>query len=830
MNLKNFSQLIILSCFLFCVNYKANSQVMINEYCCSNQTLPDNYGNTEDWIELYNAGGTTINLAGYYLSDKISHPLQWAFPAGITIPANGFIKVWASGDNIVVGTDIHTNFSLTQTKPEQIIFSNPGGTIIDSLTLNPTLPNNSRGRASDGSALWALFTTPTPGVSNSGAKLDYAVRPIMGYAAGFYPAAINVSISSPGVGVSIYYTTDGSTPTQLSTLYSVPVSINSTTVLRAKAFSTNPLVPASFIRSSTYFIGITHTLAVVSVFSDSIMTLMNGTQFYPETALQYFDVNKHLAAEADGNSNKHGNDSWAYAERGIDFICDDELGYNYALNTKFFTNKSRKSFSRIIIKSAANDNYPCEPHSAHIRDSYVETISQRGNLHLDCRTWEPAILYVNGQYWGVYDIREKVDDKDFTGYYYNQGDKDSLQYLMTWGATWSKYGGPQAQTDWNTLKSYITTNNMAVAANYNHVDSLLNVKSLIDYFLINSWAVTSDWLNWNTGWWHGLRPEGQEHKWRYTLWDNDATFGHYINYTSIPSQLPNADPCAPEALPDPGGQGHTLIVDSLMKNPTFKHLYVSRYIDLLNSTFSCDFSIPLLDSMISIIAPEMPAQIARWGGTVTEWQHDVDTMRTFISNRCTDITQGMRNCYSLTGPYSVNFNVSPANAGTIKINSFAPQTYSWTGSYFGNIETTLQGLANPGYVFDHWEMINHHPSPSIVNDSVGVTFVTSDNVLAVFRLPTEPMGGIQAGVPTAFSPNGDGVNDILFVLGSVQNIEFEIFNRWGQVVFHTSDRSIGWDGTFDGKPLNPGVFAYHLTGTMANGNIVDNKGNITLVR
>ena len=234
--------------------------------------------------------------------------------------------------------------------------------------------------------------------------------------------------------------------------------------------------------------------------------------------------------------------------------------------------------------------------------------------------------------------------------------------------------------------------------------------------------------------------------------------------------------------------------------------------------------------MIAQIAPEMPGQCAKWGGSVTEWQNNVDTMRTFISNRCVDITAGMVGCYNLSGPYSINFDVQPAGAGTIKINSYTPQTYSWTGSYFGNIETTLQAFANSGYLFDHWEMNNHSPNPNIVTDSVGLTFVTSDNVIAVFRLPSEPRGGVAAGVPTAFSPNGDGVNDILYVLGSVQNMDFEIYNRWGQVVFHTDNRSVGWDGTFDGKALNPGVFAYHLTGKLANGTAVDNKGNITLVR
>ncbi len=830
MNLKRYIRLVIVTlALLFFIN-KANSQVMINEYSCANRTIADDFGKTSDWVELYNAGGSAVSLAGYHLSDNKNKPLKYVFPAGSTIAASGFLRIWASGKNTVVAGNIHTNFTFTQTKPDNIVFSNPSGTIIDSLTLKPNLVTHSRGRNPDGGGSWAVFTTPTPGASNTGAKTEYATRPNTNIPAGFYPGTQSLVLSSPDLAVSIYYTLDGSTPTQSSTLYTAPISIATTTVVRARAFSTNPLVPASFIRSSTYFIGVTHTTGVVSIFGDSIMTLMTGTQFYPETGLQYFDVNKQLKAESEGNSNKHGNDSWSYQQRGIDFICDDEMGYNYALNTKFFVNTSRHSFARIIIKAAANDNYPFETGGAHIRDSYVHTLSQRGNLHLDERTWSPAILYVNGQYWGVYDIREKVDDNDYTGYYYNQGNKDSLQFLMTWGATWSKYGGPQAQTDWNTLKNYIVTNNMAVAANYHHADSLLNVKSLIDYFLLNSWAVTSDWLNWNTGWWHGIASGGQAHKWRYILWDNDATFGHYINYTGIPSQLPTADPCAPESLPDPGGQGHTLILDSLLKNPTFKQLYITRYADLLNTAFSCDFAVPLLDSMIAQIAPEMPGQISKWGGSLTTWQQNVATMRQFINDRCIDITAGMVNCYGLTGPFAITVNVQPAGAGVVQINTITPSSYPWTGNYYGNIETTLKATPNASYVFDHWEMNAHTPLPSTTSDSVGVTVVTSDNFIAVFRAPSDPPGGSDAGVPTAFSPNGDNVNDVLYVLGSIQNMDFEIFNRWGQSVFHSTDRSIGWDGTLDGKPVNPGVFAYKLSGTMANGTPVELKGNITLVR
>ncbi|GIV27405.1 MAG: hypothetical protein KatS3mg027_1219 [Bacteroidia bacterium] len=233
-------------------------------------------------------------------------------------------------------------------------------------------------------------------------------------------------------------------------------------------------------------------MAVVSVFGDQLMNLMNGnSSLEPETGLEYFDVNHIFKSETYGNTNKHGNDSWSYPQRGIDFVSRDQYGYNYAVRNKLFPNKSRKEFQRIILKAGASDNYPFEcpaagnPYAwgdpslldgAHIRDAFCQTLSQKAKLHLDERTWSPCVMYVNGQYWGVYEIREKVDDIDFTEYYYKADVEDSLQMLKTWGGTWAEYGGPQAITDWNNLKNFILSNNMAVQSNYNYVDSLYDVK------------------------------------------------------------------------------------------------------------------------------------------------------------------------------------------------------------------------------------------------------------------------------------------------------------------------------------------------------------------
>lgn len=831
MKLKSYAGFFALIFVLCCSFNTMHSQVMINEYSCSNVSIADNFGDTPDWVEIYNAGASVANIGGYHLSDKKTNPTKWVIPATApTVPAGGFLRIWISGRDAVVGTNVHAGFKLTQTQPEAIVFADAGGAIIDSMTLKPTQTTHSRGRTTNGAATWSVFTTPTPAASNSGAMLEYATKPSMSVAAGFHGGSQTVTISSPDAGVSIYYTTNGFKPTAASTLYSGPVTVSSTSVLRAVAISSNPLIPKSFVNSNTYFIGSgsSHTIPVVSIFGDQVATLLGGTQLVAETGLEYYSDTKVLVAEVDGTTDEHGNDSWAYSQRGFDFIGKDEMGYNSGVNTTVFECKNRDEFQRLIFKAAANDNYPFAGGGAHIRDSYAHTLALRADLKLDPRTWEPCIVYVNGAYWGVYDIREKVDDLDFTSHYYDQ-DEPFVQFLQTWGGTWSPYGA-NSQSDWDALRMFITSNSMAVAANYDYVDSLFNVESFTDYFVYNSWLVSADWLNWNTSWWRGLDPAGDKRKWRYTLWDLDAILGHYANYTGIPDTSPNADPCNVDALPDPGGQGHTEILNALMANPGYKQYYITRYADLMNTKLNCDFVLPLYDSMIAVIQPEMAGQVAKWGGSYSGWQGNAASFRQDLVDRCAAMTSGMIDCYSLTGPYNITFDVSPAGAGNIKVNSITPASYIWSTSYFGGIQTLLNATPNGAYIFDHWDMASHTPSPGSSFDSAAVSFTGPENVVAVFRLATEPPGGEAVGVPTAFSPNMDGNNDLLFVLGSVENLDFSIYNRWGQQVFKTTDRTKGWDGKFNGQPLNAGVFAYRLSGKLPNGAPVEQKGNITLVR
>ncbi|MEN9699866.1 MAG: hypothetical protein RLZZ301_1064 [Bacteroidota bacterium] len=758
----------LLSLFLL-LQFLSQAQVLVNEYSCSNISGPtDAYGQREDWIELYNTTGAAIDLTGWYLSDKPSNLTKWQIPSG-SINANGFKMVYCSKRNTVNGNEYHPNFNLSQTDGDWIILSNPTAVVVDSFKIvHLTKSNHSVGRSSNGAIDFKLFTTPTPNANNTGGVAFYPPKPVFSLQAGFYSGTQSVSITCADPTATIRYTTNGTDPVASSTAYSGPISITATTVLRATAFGATL---SSMTETNTYFINVTHSIPVVSVCSQPVYQLVaTGSQNPPDRigAFELFEDNGVFKDESEGDFNKHGNDSWAYQQRGFDFLCRDQYGQNGDIDHQIFPESTRTGFQKLILKPAANDNYPFSSGGAHIRDAFVHTLSMRAELKLDERTWRPCVLYLNGVYWGVYEIREKADDHDYTDYYYDQYKYD-LQYLKTWGGTWQEYGAPNATPAWNSLKNYVLTNNMGVAANFNYVDSLYNWKSLVDYFVLNSVTVTTDWLNWNTAWWRGLDTNGEHRKWGYALWDLDATFGHYINYTGVPSTQPNADPCNVENLPNPGGQGHTQILQKLInENPMVEQYYIARYIDLMNTKLSCAFMIPLLDSMLAEIAPEMPGQIAKWGGSLATYQANVTALHNFINTRCTALTQGLIDCYSLTGPFPVTFDVTPAGAGTIKVNSIYPPNYPWATTYFGGIQTNVIAKANPGFIFDHWTYTTGPMGLGNLQDTNYITIAGPETIVAVFVPDNPDLDGdgclnvdeIALGTdPNLVDTDGDGDSD-----------------------------------------------------------------------
>jgi len=740
--MKKSSNLFVLL-FALLLSLSSMGQVVINEYSASNLAgYLDNYSKTEDWIELYNTSDTSINIGGYFLSDKESNPTKWEIPAGTTISGHGFFSFWASGRDEVSGEDYHTNFKLKQTKetPEYVVFSNSEGEIIDSHQLQITQVEHAMGRETDAADIWKIFTNPTKGSSNTTPSFDaYAAAPTMSEEAGFYADAVSISLSTSDSDSTIYYTTNGNTPTTGSSVYSSPINISSTRIVKAFCVSDNPTILPSFITFNTYFINTDHSLPVLSTSGNNMQTMLNGDDsLKPHGTIEYFEdgIRKDFGY---GEYNKHGQDSWAFPQRSYDYIARDEMGYHSAIKQKLLNLSDREDFQRIIIRASGDDNYPGIDSSAHMRDIFIQKLANKNNLKLDMRRGERCVSYVNGDFWGVYSIRERVTDSDYTKYYYNQ-DKYNIQYLMLWGDTWAEYGGDQALTDWEELKDFILSHDMTNESDFDYVDSQYDYASLIDYVIINSFVVCTDWINWNVGWWRGLDPEGSHQKWGYILWDEDATFNHYVNYTGVPDETANAAPCYPEGISewsDPGQ--HIEILNHLLENETVSQYYNARYQDLMNTVFIEDEMIDLLEGIESSIAPEMPKQIERWGGNMSEWQDNVQKIKDFISDRITVIPEGLNDCYSLTGPYNINVSVEPIGAGGIMLNSIelGNEDFTWLANYHGGMDINLKAIeSNTDYAFSHWELEHHSVLPDSNTNNVTLELTQDDTIVAVFTPTT----------------------------------------------------------------------------------------------
>ncbi|MBE37333.1 MAG: hypothetical protein CMP50_01545 [Flavobacteriales bacterium] len=740
------------------------SGLMINEYSAANcNNDGGDCGDYEDWVEILNNTSEAIDLEGYYLSDKIDNLIKWQFPNSTIIAPGEHLIVYASGlDPDLEVSSNNTSFKLTQTKNnEYIILSNSDSEIIDYKKLTPHQLNHSVGRSFDASSDWSIFTNSTPGSINENqtAYEGYTALPYFSYEAGFYGDPIILNINCDFPNTEIYYTLDGSLPDENSIYYGYTdasgtlitgdnISIDETTVVRAVGISQGSNSLNSFVESSTYFINESHTVMVLSIAGETVDDLLNGQGWMrPQGSFELFDSSGLLMDKAVGEFNEHGNDSWAYSQRGFDYITRDQYGYNYAINDKIFTTKDRESFQRLILKAGANDNYPFTGGSpAHIRDSYVHSLSQIGDLRMDERSHESCVLYVNGEYWGVYDVREKVDDLDFLDYYYDQGE-GYVDFLKTWGGTWIEFGDNTTDDEWDNLVNFITNNDMTDPDNYNYVKGVYNTGSLIDYFILNSYVVCMDWLNWNTGWWRGKHPEGDKKKWRYILWDMDATFGHYINYTGIPDTGSGADPCDPESLGDPGGQGHVPILNALLDNDEFMADYINRYADLSNTIFSCDFMINHLDSLIAIIEPEMSRQIDRWGGSFSQWENNVEELREFILERCSDeFVEGMEECYDVE---AMDITIIIEGEGEVEINSIdlVPENSPWTGTYYSGLPIQLSASTNDNGAFNfYWEVVQGDlvlidpTNPEIIFDlSSSLTIIA--NFDACESVPTDEIIG-----------------------------------------------------------------------------------------
>jgi gliding motility-associated-like protein len=857
------------------------------------------------------------------------------FPA---LQPGSYGLVWLSGKNTNDGVNFHANFSIEQCKNQWIILSSGSGTIYDSIFIQPTKAGHVRGRVdreNRGIGAWRLFETKSPRFDNGApTALGYAPTPKIhlttdiaatattatGGFMGEEPQIAYIKLEGQTYDSAyscydVFYTKNGDYPVpfynggdQFGNYYKYPdslfgITIERTMVIRAIAVPKPnkgsvcgpPNRLPSFCETNTYFISMEHNsftpeFGVISIAMDKADTSWFSSQGTVPTSVhvEYYDK-KEQVSEGYAMINRPPQEEWRTAQKGFYISIDDRMGYGCNFEGDIFNVKELGTTERRVFPALHLKGGDFESHSVNtsasgpganisygtgIRDMVMQSLAAKYKLNVSPLHVKPVVAFVNGNYWGVYDLRE-IYDKYYEQFYNGQS-PDSLDLnfvhncqegsVSYWDGSTSRFGANFNSTVYNVVRQ----GPVRASSVYNRIMNSLDKASFIDYMILNSYAMNSDLVGANNAVWcnnvalaKGGQPNKPGGKWHFYLWNMPAIF----NFTAI---VPTGAPFANYAVPpcylynsltsnytyEPTlnkYNGHGNIMTSLMNavqgNPAFQLEYKNRYQDLLNGPLRCENILKHFDYIAGLYQKEMmyhedPATAPFPGKFPTTdpnfiWDTNAAVLRKVIELRCNffldDAFKG-RNCYDMTGPFALNVDVKPSGAGQVKVNSILLENYPWTGMYF---QTQMSFKAIPAnntdYIFHHWEISGPISTDPLSKDSIGLNFNTGGNIVAVFTDKRTDLDyrGEAANVPTGFTPNGDGLNDEFRPLGSAEftsDYQMTIFNRWGQQVFRSVDPLVGWDGRYKGQEAQTGVYAYFITYKNIYNEEKMLKGNVTLTR
>lgn len=392
-----------------------------------------------------------------------------------------------------------------------------------------------------------------------------------------------------------------------------------------------------------------------------------------------------------GSSRRYENKSLSVFARSD--YGDDDLDY------KFFNDLSYTSFERLTLSNSGTDF-----RKTMFKDALAHRICKE--LYPEKEAYQPTIAFLNGEFWGIYNIRERYDNNYFKRVY-NTNDVDFLEYN----------GAPQEgdAVHYDAMMDYLETHSLSSTGNFDYIKTQLDPDSFTDYFISEIYLQNSDWPNNNIHYWRNRvaytpsAPYGLDGRWRWMYHDLDSTFAvdtHDFNYDALAiATSVNEDGVNPA--------WSTLILRRLLENNSYKNDFINRFADLLNTSFLSTRVISIINEMAAVIAPEMPGQIIRWSfpPDMAEWNEDLDYEKDFANARPALQRNHIRSKFGISSNINVMLSVSDPAHGYIKINTIdikdgtpgiTGNPYPWTGIYFHNIPLKLKAIPMTGYVFDHW--------------------------------------------------------------------------------------------------------------------------------
>ncbi|MCR5497484.1 MAG: CotH kinase family protein [Paludibacteraceae bacterium] len=811
-----------------CFAYSASKGIIINEIMPNNvnTVIDEDYKFPEGWVELHNTTDRDIDIQGWYLSDKRTNLSQWEIPVQCVIPSHGYKIIYTDKIDTSVPEHIHANINMGNTNG-CLYLTRADGEVEDETPRYTDAPiNHSYGRCPSDTSSWVWFEHATPLRSNSDDCTERESAPDVEYSVqgGIYHGSLTVKLSAPDpYGQNIRYTLDGSEPTEQSPLYSQPITIDSSTVIKAKIIKEEILSKPSNV--NTYIITdremqlpiISLSLNPEYLWDDTLGIYVEGKTgvYYREgfgepcnyrtnrrrpLNMEYFVegekvVNQLCEARIAGG--------WPRFEKikGLKIYAKKRYGNNY-FSYKFFSEKEsmeEEGYRCIYLRNGGND-----AQLTIIKDAFLQKLSG-GKVDVDYQTCQPVIVYLNGQYWGIENMREPDNDDYFSSNY-------RIEDIDLFKNHELKEGTRDAYDDLCEFLSH---------PDFSHekLCSLVDVNEFVNYMSLQAFVGNYDWPNNNYVIWRN-RDNG---KWRWLVKDLDGGFEYW------PNTDPNKDIIGVNINPfnflsrtepyyEHGNmEWATWVLERILSDPIVQRKYIERIAIQLGDIFHKSELYHVIDSMTSIIADEIPYHKSRWNLPLTTWSTCFALMPEWIENR-NDILYGMLSKYYSLGktiPLTIKSTLKgEGKKGNLFLCGERLYRDRFDGKWFQDDSITIE--ASPlvdGQKFEEWLVLCTDKGNTVDTKHLYDNKLTiktgqkkSYSFTAIYRDINEDSTIQSANRIISYFPNP--VKDKLYIqFDMIGACHLELTDVTGRIVL--SENAISDNHTMNMSGLRPGIYFLH---------------------
>lgn len=441
----------------------------------------------------------------------------------------------------------------------------------------------------------------------------------------------------------------------------------------------------------------------------------SGDDWEVKGNFSYF-INGNEVLNQDVGIRIHGGFTRLIPNKSLRLYARSEYGSS-SFNHPFFTDVSDESFKRLILRNSGNDAY-----STYFRDAFIQKTVK--HLNFDTQAYQPTVVFLNSEYWGLLNLRERYDKHYFTRVY--GIDETELDFL--------EYNGYLVQEGdyfhYDSMLNFIENNSLSQESNYNYITTQLDPENFIDYFSTEIYIRNTDWPGNNieffrkkTAVYEPDAPYGQDGRWRWVLKDTDFGFGgddgdlSYLHNTLAYATAEDGNEFSNPAW-------STFLLRKLLENNDFKNQFINRFADLMNTAFLPARVKNIIDEMKEGIEDEIGPHRQRWNdGTISQWNASIATMKTFADERPLHQRNHILQKFSINSTINATLDVSSSEHGYVKINTIEIKEstpginvnpYPWTGIYFESIPVKLKAIASPGYTFSHWSGASNSTDEEII--------------------------------------------------------------------------------------------------------------------